>query len=78
MFLVNIPRPVTIFAMQQLAKVDHNVATRVSEAVADTVTWSYNHNYPIVAEYAISGLQTLDSWGSFLIAIVAWIVNHTI
>ena len=40
-FLVNIPRPFTIEAMNKLAEVDYNVATRVSESVAETVKWAY-------------------------------------
>ena len=39
-FLVNIPRPITI-SMNKLAEVDYNVATRVSEVVAETVKWGY-------------------------------------
>ena len=46
-FLVNIPRPLTIIAMNKLAEVDYNVATRVSEAVAETVKWAYIHDQPL-------------------------------
>lgn len=77
MFTPIIPRPVTIFAMQKLSEVDYNVATKVSETVAETVTWAYNHNMPIIAQFAIDGLQKLDNFGSLLISIVVWIVSHT-
>ena len=76
-FIINIPRPVTILAMKQLANVDYNVATRVSESVAETVQWAYIHNVPWVAKYAVDGLQMLDNFGSLLIAIVVWIVSNT-
>jgi len=76
-FLVNIPRPFTIEAMNKLAEVDYNVATKVSESVAETVKWAYVHDQPWIAHYAVEGLQMLDSFGSILIAIVVYIVNHT-
>ena len=38
-FFINIPRPITIIAMDKLAEVDYNVASRVSEVVAETVKW---------------------------------------
>lgn len=78
MTFINIPRPLTIIAMNKLAEVDYNVATRVSETVAETVKWAYIHDQPWIAQYAIDGLQTLDSFGSLLIAIVVWIVHHTL
>ena len=77
-FIVNIPRPITIFAMNKLAEVDYNVATKVSESVAETVKWAYIHDQPWIAQYAIEGLQMLDNFGSMLIAIVVWIVHHTL
>ena len=76
-FIVSIPRPLTILAMKQLANVDYNVATRVSESVAETVQWAYIHDIPFVAKYAIDGLQILDNFGSFLISLVVWIVSNT-
>jgi|TARA_X000000368_G_C22984186_1_gene691347 hypothetical protein len=76
-FIVNVPRPLTIFAMNKLAEVDYNVATRVSDIVAETVKWAYVHDQPWIAYYAIDGLQMLDNFGSMLIAIVVWIVQHT-
>ena len=77
-FIINIPRPVTIAAMNNLAQVDYNVATRVSEYVAEIVKWSYIHDQLWIAQYAIEGLQTLDNFGSLLISIVVWIVHHTL
>lgn len=77
MYLINIPRPITIMAMQKLSEVDYNVATKVSETVAHTVTWAYNHDLPIIAQFAIDGLQKLDNFGSLLISLVVWIVAHT-
>jgi hypothetical protein len=77
MTYIIIPRPVTIFAMNKLAQVDYNVATRVSETVAETVKWSYNHDLPWIAHYSVEGLQMLDNLGSLLISIIIWIVNHT-
>ena len=76
-FFINIPRPLTIIAMNKLAEVDYNVATRVSEGVAETVKWAYNHDQIWIAQYAINGLQMLDNFGSILIAIVVYIVHHT-
>jgi len=76
-FIVNVPRPLTIFAMNKLAEVDYNVATRVSDIVAETVKWGYIHDQQWIAYYAIDGLQMLDNFGSMLIAIVVWIVQHT-
>ena len=76
-FLVNIPRPITILAMNKLAEVDYNVATRVSEVVAETVKWGYVNEEPWICNYAVEGLQILDNLGSMLISIVVWIVMHT-
>ena len=77
-FLINIPRPLTIIAMNKLAEVDYNVATRVSEGVAETVKWAYIHDYPWIAQGSIEILQILDNFGSMLISIVVWIVHHTL
>ena len=77
MLLVSIPRSITIIAMNQLAKVDYDVATKVSHDVATLVNWSYQHNYPEIAKFAIKSLQFFDNLGSLLIVLVVWIVNHT-
>ena len=62
-FLINIPRPLTIIAMNKLAQVDYNVATRVSEGVAETVKWAYIHDQPWLAQSSIELLQMLDNFG---------------
>ena len=53
-FLINIPRPIAIFASQQLANIDYNIATRVSEDVSKIIQWSYNHDLPILAKVSIN------------------------
>lgn len=70
-------RQFAIFAVQKLALIDYDVATKVSEKVADVSTWSYNHNLPLFAIYSIDGLDMLDKFGSMLIAIVVFIIHHT-
>ena len=49
--IINIPRPVAIFAAHQLAKVDYNVATRISDDVSTIIDWSYNHDLSWLANY---------------------------
>ena len=71
------PRSFAIFSVQKLAEVDYTVANRVSDDVANIVTWSYDHNFPWLANYAIESLQNLDNFGSILISIVVWIIHHT-
>ena len=34
-FIINIPRPLTILAINKLAEIDYNVANPVTETVAD-------------------------------------------
>lgn len=75
---IHFSRPIAIFAVKNLALVDYDVATRVSDAVAEVSIWGYQHDLPIIANYAIDGLQKLDEFGSLLIALVAYIINHTI
>jgi len=76
-FIINIPRPIAIAAAHQLANVDYNIATRISDDVSTIIEWSFNHDNPWLANYAMHALQALDSFGSSLIAIVAWIIYHT-
>ena len=64
-------RPIAIFAVQKLALIDYDIATKVSHDVAEISTWAYNHDLPIVAKYAVSSLQQLDYIGSLLISVVA-------
>tara|TARA_Y100000389_G_scaffold203657_1_gene252898 strand:- start:4125 stop:4367 length:243 start_codon:yes stop_codon:yes gene_type:complete len=74
---ITIPRPIAIYAMNQLSNADYNVATRISEGVAEVVKWSYDQDIPIIAKYSIGVLDNLDKFGSSLISIVVWIINHT-
>tara|TARA_B110000305_G_C19426517_1_gene633881 strand:+ start:1664 stop:1852 length:189 start_codon:yes stop_codon:yes gene_type:complete len=60
-FIVNIPRPITIIAMNKLAEADYNVAIRVSEIVAETVKWGYTNDQLWICNYPVEGLQTLDN-----------------
>ena len=76
-FLINIPRPIAIFASHQLANIDYNIATRVSEDVSKIIEWSYNHDLPILAKVSINILENLDQLGSFLIYVVSFVIYHT-
>tara|TARA_Y100000591_G_scaffold332321_1_gene369205 strand:+ start:2438 stop:2677 length:240 start_codon:yes stop_codon:yes gene_type:complete len=76
-FIINIPRQITIFAANQLANIDYNIATKVSDDVSHIIQWSYTNDQPWLAVTAMHTLQSLDNFGSFLISIVAWIVYHT-
>ena len=71
------PRSVAILAVQKLAEVDYSGANRVSDDVATIIKWSYNHDFPWLAENAIKTLQNFDNFGSILISIVVWIINNT-
>ena len=73
----NIPRSIAIYSVQKLAEVDYTVANRVSDDVANIVSWSYNHDFPWLAKLAIETLQNFDNFGSILISIVVWILHHT-
>tara|TARA_R110002072_G_scaffold193057_3_gene350241 strand:+ start:1191 stop:1433 length:243 start_codon:yes stop_codon:yes gene_type:complete len=79
MFLNNIiiPKQIAIYSVKKLAEVDYTVANKVSEDIANIVTWSYNHNYGWLANIAIDTLQNFDNFGSILISIVVWIIHHT-
>jgi len=78
MLHLHFTKPFAIFAVQKLALIDYDIATRVSHAVAEVSTWGYNNNLPIVAKYSVEGLQQLDYIGSLLIGIVVWIIQNTI
>ena len=75
--ILSFSRATALFAVQQLAKVDYNVANRVSDDVARVVQYSYAHDIPWLAKSSITLLQTFDDFGSVLIALVVWLVNHT-
>lgn len=77
MTFITIPRPLAIVAAHQLAKIDYNVATKISDDVSNVIEWSYNHDLPWLAISSMHLLQNLDSFGSYIIAIVAWIIYHT-
>ncbi len=76
-FIINIPRPLTILAINKLAEIDYNVANPVTETVAQIVKWGYNHEQIWICNYAVEGLQLLDNIGTLFIMIVVWIVAHT-
>ena len=57
-------RPLTAYAVQQLATVDYTVANRVTEDVARVVTWAYAHNLPAVASACVHTLQAFDGIGA--------------
>lgn len=79
MFLhLHVPRAASIYAVQQLALVDYNVANRVTEDVATVVQWAYQHDMPWIPPLAMQALQSFDSIGSTFIAIVIWLVGHTV
>ena len=74
---INFPRSFAIACVQKLAEVDYSIANRVSDDVANLVTWSYNHDLPQLAKFAIETLQYFDNLGSILIALVVWIIGNT-
>ena len=76
-FIINIPRPITIFAANKLADVDYNIANPVTDVVAEIVKWGYNHEQTWICNYAVEALQLLDNIGTLFIMIVVWIVAHT-
>lgn len=76
-FIINIPRPITIFAANKLADVDYNIANPVTDVVAEIVKWGYNNEQIWICNFAVEGLQFFDNMGSLLIAIVVWMVEHT-
>lgn len=78
MILPHLPRAVTIFATEQLANVDYNIANRVTEDVSVIVQWAYAHDTPWLATAAIETLCTFDNAGSMLIALVVWMAHHTL
>ena len=61
--IIQFSRPFAIFAVQKLALIDYDVATRVSDAVAEVSIWGYQHDMPYIAQYAINGLQKREMVG---------------
>ena len=78
MIIPHIPRAITVFATEQLANVDYNVANRVTEDVSAIVRWAYVHNAPWLATLAIETLSYFDNAGSVLITLVVWLAQHTL
>lgn len=70
-------RPLTMFATQQLATVDYTIANRVTDDVAQIVSWAYANDQPSLAALAVHLLQQFDSIGGVLIAAVVWLAAHT-
>lgn len=70
-------RSFAIFSVNKLAAVDYTVANRVTEDVSHIVKWSYDNNLPWIPPIAVNTLHTFDDFGSILIGIVIWIINHT-
>lgn len=75
--ILGFPRGLAVSAVQLLSKVDYTVANRVTEDVAQTVSWAYEHDLPQLATVCIHSLKFWDDMGSLLIAMVVWIVSHT-
>lgn len=72
----HIMRSIAVAATRQLSHVDYAVANRVTESVADIVQLAYRYDLPNVAHIAVHLLHFFDDAGSFLIALVATIVDH--
>ena len=77
MWIVSVPRALSSAAVHQLALVDYNVANRVTDGVASVVDWSYSHDMPALALFAVDLLKTFDDIGSLFISIVIWLVSNT-
>lgn len=71
-----VPIGVAKTAVQQLAQVDYDVATRVSHAAAQIVPWALDHDQFWLANATMQTLQGFDDLGSALIACVVWLVVH--
>ena len=71
-----VPPKVAIAAAHALARADYTIANRVSEDVAHVVEWALTHHQAWLAHDAMRLLQTLDTAGSALIALVVYVVLH--
>lgn len=71
-----VPPAIAIRAVEDLSKVDYQVANKVTDVAAHVVRWSYAHDVPWCASTMMHTLQTFDNIGSLLIALVIWIVDH--
>ena len=74
---MHIPIPLAITAVNQLSKVDYNIATRLSHLAAVVVPWGLEHQVYWISDGAMWMLEHLDDFGSMLIALVAWLVTHS-
>ena len=70
-------RGLSILAVEQLARVDYEVANRASELTATVVAFGFQHDMPFLAHVAIRVLQLLDDSGSVLIQLVVALVSNT-
>ena len=77
MWIVGVPRAVSIAAVHQLSLVDYNIANRVTEDVASVVDWAYAHDMPNLALVAVQQLKNFDEVGSLLISFVVWLLSNT-
>ena len=76
MLLASLSRPIATSVAHGLSTVDYSVATQVTHQVARVVTFAYDHDAPWLAHRAIEVLETLDDFGSFLVALASWIIHH--
>lgn len=74
---IHVPSVVAKVAVQQLARADYSVATRLSHAAAEFVPWALDNECYVLADACILALQRLDELGNALIAITAWLVLHS-
>lgn len=73
-----VPRSVVLHATRQLSEVDYSVATKVTDAVARIVQWSYEHDsWWWLARPSIELLHVFDDAGSLLISFVVWLASHS-
>jgi len=72
MFIV--PTAVAKVAVEQLARVDYSVATRLSHGAAQFVPWAIDHEWYALADLCMLALQRLDEFGNELISITTWLV----
>ena len=73
---LSLTRPIAIYVAHGLSDVDYSVATQVTHQTARVVTFAYEHDAPWLAHRAIEALETLDGFGSLLVALASWIIHH--
>ena len=77
MRMLLVPVPIAVAAVNQLSRVDYNVATRISHLASIVVPWGLEHRVYWVSDTAMWTLEHLDDFGNMLIALVAWLVVHS-